>query len=250
MGHPGHELRVHGWLSAPRRRVFVLTDGSGRAGVSRVPSTTAVLQGAGAWPGVIYGRLTDAQAYAAMIDGRFDLFTGLADELAEALRSEELDYVAGDAPEGFNPTHDVCRLLINAAVELVRRRTGRRLLNYDFLLDGPPGECPEGLRPRALALHLDDRALARKMEAARAYRELAGEVEAALRGRSEEDFRAECLRPVDYGVTLDGLFDAPPYYETYGEKQVAAGRYDRVIRYREHFVPVAGALRRHVGRQG
>ena len=38
------------------------------------------------------------------------------------------------------------------------------------------------------------------------------------------------------------LFAAPPYYETYGEQQVAAGRYPQVIRLGEHVAPIAAAL--------
>jgi hypothetical protein len=29
--HPGHEVRIHGWLERERSLVFVLTDGAGRA---------------------------------------------------------------------------------------------------------------------------------------------------------------------------------------------------------------------------
>jgi hypothetical protein len=54
VAHPGHELRVFGWLHAARPRVFVLTDGSGRTGRSRLPSTTRILREAGAEPASIY----------------------------------------------------------------------------------------------------------------------------------------------------------------------------------------------------
>jgi hypothetical protein len=43
IAHPGHELRVHHWIERTRPLVFVLTDGSGHTGVSRLASTTAVL---------------------------------------------------------------------------------------------------------------------------------------------------------------------------------------------------------------
>jgi len=218
--------------------------------VARLASTTAVLKATGCRPGKIYGRLTDVQTYTAMLDARCDLFTNLAEELASALVDDRIDYVAGDAPEGFNPTHDVCRLVINAAVELVRRRGRRRLPGFDFLLEGPPAGCPEALRPRALMLRLDDEAFARKIRAARAYPELRDEVDSALREHREEAFRLECLRPVEYALDLQGLIGNPPFYESYGEKQVAAGRYDRVVRHRQHVVPIAAALRARLAVQG
>ena len=52
VAHPGHELRVHAWLEQARPTSFVLTQGDGAAGVSRLPSTTAVLTRAGAPVGV------------------------------------------------------------------------------------------------------------------------------------------------------------------------------------------------------
>src|SRR5256885_1892784 len=44
VAHPGHELRVHGFLCAFRPLLLVLTDGSGRGGASRLPSTSALLE--------------------------------------------------------------------------------------------------------------------------------------------------------------------------------------------------------------
>jgi len=250
VAHPGHELRVHGLLCASRPRLFVLTDGSGRSGASRLAFTTALLEAAGGVAGPIYGRLTDAQAYAAILEGEFHRWIALVEELAAALEEDRIDCVAGDAVEGFNPTHDLCRLLINAAVELVRRRTGAAPRNFDFPLDGPPGPCGESLLPRALTLRLDDDALARKMRAARAYTALTGEVDASLRDHREEAFRVECLRPVEYALDLDGLIDDPPFYEIHGERKVAAGHYDRVLRYRQHIVPIAAALRARIAAEG
>ena len=70
VAHPGHELRVHGWLEKARPQVFVLTDGSGPTGSSRLRSTTRVLDRAGATAGCIYGRLADRVFYQALLAGR------------------------------------------------------------------------------------------------------------------------------------------------------------------------------------
>src|SRR5258708_4480290 len=84
VGHPGHELLVHGWLEETRPLVFVLTDGSGRSGKSRLASTTRVVEQSGAKAGSIYGRLTDVAAYEAILNHQFDVFARLALELCEA----------------------------------------------------------------------------------------------------------------------------------------------------------------------
>ena len=69
VGHPGHELRVYGWLMSARPVVQVLTDGSGSGGHSRIDSTTTLLDGVAAVRGAIYGRMTDREIYRAILEG-------------------------------------------------------------------------------------------------------------------------------------------------------------------------------------
>jgi hypothetical protein len=59
-------------------------------------------------------------------------------------------------------------------------------------------------------------------------------------------FRIECLRPVKDRATVSDEKATPPFYEIYGETLVAAGRYNCVIRYRDHIRPLEDALREHV----
>jgi hypothetical protein len=88
--------------------------------------------------------------------------------------------------------------------------------------------------------------LAHKLKAAWGYRALRAEVQAALAAVGPDAFAVECLRPVPGrpGQTL--RFDGPPFSERHGERQVAAGYYDQVLRYRQHVLPVVEAVRRHV----
>jgi hypothetical protein len=55
---------------------------------------------------------------------------------------------------------------------------------------------------------------------------------------------------VDVRQGLEAMEQDPPYYERYGEQQVAAGHYDRVIRYRAHIQPLMQALWHDVGLNG
>lgn len=270
VAHPGHEVRVYGWLELTRPLVFILTDGSGRAGESRLPATTRLLAEIGSRRGPVYGRFTERAFYDSVLNQELPFFLRLAEELAAAFGREGIERVAGDAAEGYNSTHDVCRLLVNAAVEMANRSGSARIANYDFPVAGNPDACPEALRAEALRVHLDDDAFARKLAAARKYYpELLAEVQEAYGGgggplleylRAEADapvhppgggalevFRVECLRPVRGTGRYGELFSEPPFYERYGERQVAAGLFERVIRYREHLVPVAESLRRHAG---
>ena len=248
IAHPGHELRVHGWLETTVPAVWILTDGSGHTGRSRIDSTTRILEPTGAVPGPVYGYMSDADLYNAVLGFNHRPFIDLVDKLAAAILEEQVDCIAGDAEEGYNPGHDTCRLIINAAVKLVKRKSSQPISNYDFTLVGPPDQCPEDLRERSLWLKLDDEAFARKLSAARNYPELQAEVETALNGSNR--FRVECLRPVNsHSLAIRSSEDDPPYYEQYGEKQVKSGYYKHVLRYSEHMLPLARALDSYVERK-
>src|SRR5437899_12829830 len=108
-GHPGHELKVFGWMSRHAPRVYLLTDGSGRHGVSRTPSTAAVIAGLQAPRGEVFGALSDSGIYHAMLKKNLPLFIGLVDDLAASFVRHGIDLVAGDTAEGFNTTHDLFR---------------------------------------------------------------------------------------------------------------------------------------------
>ena len=293
VAHPSHELRVHGWLQMCRPWVLVLTDGSGRTGEPRLLSTTKVLDDAGAQPGSLYGKYRDTDVYDAFLRQDFSFFFGIAEDLAEELSRKKIEYVVGDADEGYSPTHDVCRLLTNAAVTLVRRRTGQQIRNFDFAVVGPPDECPAAIYNQAIWFHLDDDAFRQKLAAARGYNtKLALDVEAALRGElfkgvgrfsgpqlaGEVDkdlssqlvaalhaypeieknvrdalcgielnrFRTECLRPVIEPERNQHRSGEIQFYELYGEKMVAAGHYQEIIRYCQHFQPLEDAVWRYV----
>lgn len=296
VAHPSHELRIHGWLEKAQPYVCVLTDGGGRSGESRLDRTTEVLSKAAARPGAIYGRLTDSRVYSAILNGDAELFAELVEELARAFAEEEIEYVVGDAAEGYNVTHDICRVMIGAAVDLAEREYGHRVANFDFLVVGSPAECPEELSDRAMWLQLEDQAFDRKVRAVLNYTpKLAMDVEAALNGApfrgvrrfsepqlaGEVDvevsanvfeeldsrprlkaqyrdmiegvpldaFRVECLRPAGNSHASDWTSGDPPFYEVYGEKLVAAGRYQKVIRYEEHMRPLAQAILEKVERE-
>jgi hypothetical protein len=242
IAHPGHELRIHHWLERAKPRVFVLTDGSGHTDRSRLSQTAALLEAVGALPGPIFGRLTDRQLYQAILASDADTLAALSRELASALDEADIDYVVGDAVEGVNPGHDVCRLIINAAVMRLEGITGRRPGNFEFAVEGPPAACAPEERDHAIVVTLDEDAYRRKLAAARAYTEIAVDMARLTNNHDVNAFRVECLVPVRYGLDIGDRFKHPAIYEAYGEKQVAAGFYAQTIRFRDHLAPVAARL--------
>jgi hypothetical protein len=240
VAHPGHELLLHGWLHCELPRVYVLTDGSGRDGVSRLDATTRLLQRAAVPSGGLYGRHQDREIYQALLDGDCALFVGLARELAKDFAAEAIDRVVGDAAEGWNPIHDVFRLTVNVAATLASRDRDQPIEVFEFALFGAPG--PGAAPERALGFELGARDREAKREAALGYIELDREVRWILERHGESGYTSEWLRP---SAMAPGQYQPqgdPPVYERYGEFLARSGQLDQAIRYREHLLPIAAAL--------
>ncbi|MEA2206333.1 MAG: hypothetical protein QOE77_3109 [Blastocatellia bacterium] len=237
-------MRVHHWLSLARPSVFVLTDGSGRSGESRLHSTTRVLEPLRAMPGCIYGSLTDRDLYSALMDRDAHLFIRLAKQLAGAFVDQRIDYVVGDATEGYNPAHDVCRLIIDAATAIASCLQDRLIANFDVLLISEPGDHPAATLEGAVWLNLDSTAVSKKIEVALSYAEMSEEVNRILKTVGRNGLETECLRRAASDSPRPETWS--PYYEQYGERQVKAGHYQQSICYREHVVPIARALTEYV----
>ena len=238
-GHPGHELRVHYWLERTRPVVFVLTDGSGHGLAGRIGSTSRVLQAAGATPGSIYGRLADRDVYEALVRRDTSLWIAFAIELSDALLRERVAYLVADAAEGFNPTHDLCRYITDAAAARVTKLTGLVLPRYEFDLDAAAdADADEAI---AFRLALDQPALERKLSAGLGYPEMRDEVEQLLRRFGREAFAVEAFRPATSGqVRWTG--ERAAAYERYGRDRIARGFYQTLITYETHLAPVQDAL--------
>jgi len=247
VGHPGHELKVFGWMSEFKPRVYALTDGSGRHGTSRLPSTRRLLSSVAAETGDLFGIISDRDLYRALLTREIPWFLAEVDRLAESLIEARVDFVAADAIEGFNPTHDICRTLVDAAVVIAKRKSGRSIANYEFCLTEWEGQRAERHDGCCLHYGLDDAALSRKIEAAENYTELKGEVERAIALRGRQYFRIECLKRIA-APFQQRQCQGRPEYESWGERRVAEGTYSNVIRYEEHVLPIFRAIQNHANR--
>lgn len=242
VAHPGHEVRVHGWLESARPTVCVLTDGSGHTDVPRVASSADVVAHAGARRGPIFGALSDRALYEALRTGQVARFATLASELAALIVRRRIALVVGDAAEGFNPGHDVCRFVIDAAVALAAR-SGQAAANLEFVLDAAPGDRPAHLAAADMVrVTLDDAALVRKLAAARGYVELRDEVDTALARFGTEAFRHEWLRPPATARAVAAWDETSPFFERHGRARVAQGVYAEPLTWRTHLRPVYDGL--------
>jgi hypothetical protein len=181
--------------------------------------------------------------YQALLGNEFAVFTRLADELATEIVGSEVECLAGDAAEGYNPAHDVCRALVGAAAAMAGSSMRRDLVSFDFPLTGRPEDGGDGRR--GLRLRLDEPTFQEKIAAARRYVEMKADVEESLSVNGLESFRVECLYAADRPDDLRKS-QPMPFYEEHGRARVAQGHYSRLITYRDHVAPVEQALIRHV----
>jgi hypothetical protein len=229
VAHPGHELLLYGWLRRTRPVVHVLTDGSGHSSVSRVPATADLLREIGARPGSIFGRLSDREAYALIREQNVELVLSMANELAEELAERRTMTVVCDAAEGYNPVHDLCRLIAGAAIAAA----GTETKLYEYAVVGRPDTFET-------CVELDERTFAAKMDAAGRFAHAISDVSELQSRHGGDAFRTESFRLVTDWTALHS--SERPDYERYGEERVASHRYEHVIRRGEHMIPLRDAL--------
>ncbi len=230
VAHPGHELLLHGWICRTKPVVHVLTDGSGHSAAARLDATAELLRDAWARAGAIFGRLSDREAYAMILERNTALLFSIVAELAAAMEAQRPAMVVGDAAEGYNPVHDLCRLMAGAAIALAGADTAQ----YEYAVVARPDSFDE------VNIELDDAEYAAKMSRARRYAATLPDVDELLSRHGAAAYRHERLRRVvDWTDVGSG---PPPLYERFGEERVAAHRYARVIRRAEHLVPLRDAL--------
>jgi hypothetical protein len=249
LGHPSHEVRVFTWMLKTKPVVSVLTDGSANRGFRVCEHTASYLQERGIPLGSMFGAFPDRQFYAHILSQDFQFFRSVSRHLAEELCDESVGLVAGDSIEGFNPTHDICRLLIDAAVLIARLKRKQPLANYEFTLVGPVKPKDKACDGASILVTLTDEERGQKIEFAKVYPGVAEDVARQLAAHGAESFGEEFLYPSDESRLFRPLFHDKPPYELYGEMRVLSGFYSSVLRYSEHVRPIQEDLCRFVEAQ-
>jgi len=248
VGHPGHEIRCHGWLSRHRPTVVVMTSGGGASKPGRIASTLSVIERAGAIASPLFANFSDQEVYGFMLRQEAGELSAWAKELSDLIRLERPKVILTDMVEGYNSSHDLTAYLVASAVEMACIDQDARPCVLCQPLVGPPDQAWEGRLQPVVTLELTDEEFRRKMEDARTYAELVSEVAGALRQTPIDAFRKECLYlPAGEEALLESLPHETPFYETFGQQQVAKGKFTEVIQHRRHVLPLVQAIRRNLG---
>ena len=231
-GHPGHELRIHHWVTQAQPAAVVFTRGLDQYGDSSLHLTERVLTEAGAERGPVFGRFDDREVYQLLLERNFQPWRDIVLQLADYVCEQQFEMIVGDAREGFNPTHDLCHSVRNAVVAIAERRLKRPLENwqYPLYLQAASRQTNEG----DVILSLSSAALARKQQAAAPFAVVRPDIGAEF-ALPAHCHRSEVLCPADVRACADFV---APFYEEYGQRRVAEGKYSQCVTYREHLRPV------------
>ncbi|MFA5982977.1 MAG: hypothetical protein WC782_03085 [Methylococcaceae bacterium] len=245
VGHPGHELRIFGWVKKMRPLAVALTDGSGHTLQPRLVASKALLMQLGAIPSKLYGISSDQAIYQRILQQDADYFLSLSAAIAQLIIDYQADMVIGDAIEGYNPVHDLCRLVIDKAVSIANQSRKLTLNNYSFPLVGHPS--PDQLTKSQMVLTLTSAQLAQKIQLSQHYAKnsgdtLSSEVTHTIKQFGESAFATEVLSCLDSQLALANFIDSPPFYDKYGQQQVKAGHYQEAINFKDHLLPLSKQL--------
>ncbi|HYB98959.1 MAG TPA: hypothetical protein VEC57_07445 [Candidatus Limnocylindrales bacterium] len=244
LAHPGHELFVYEWMRRARPAVHILTDGRSRAGQSRIDECRAVVESCGASCGALFGRFSDGQVYSWLLAGEHGPLLEWCDDLTSEIIAARPEVLVGDACERQYLTHDICRLLIDAAVERAANALDSPIACYSFPMYGYCGDA-SALRPRReITIELDEATLTAKQRAAVSYTDtgLRTETDWFLEARGRDWFGLERLMESAAWNRAAAGETGPPAYEELGRRLVEQGVYERAVTFRGHVVPFAEAL--------
>lgn len=282
IAHPGHELRLHGFLEQTRPCVFIFTDGSHRTGQDMMFDSIRVIDRA-TKQGIKLNlaflnsdaskkifkisrhdlpegeqHLKDSQIYNEVLNQFTDISTYFIHMMAKNFMLYKIDYVIGDASEGTNVCHEVMRILTDVAIQLVKKISGKEIICYDFALDRP---FNENVNDQCIHIELDDAAMYRKINAILKYPlgihdlkpNISLDYNLLLELQKMKDGEA-AVKKLMKDTNIDFLKNeylrpysssevtSKPLYELEGEKAVQAGKYYDVITYEKHLKPLKQKL--------
>lgn len=186
IAHPGHELRLHGFLEKASPFVFIFTDGSDRSQKDLMIDSIRVVDKCmklGKKLSLAFLKsdaskkvfkisdhsaeegkqhLKDVDVYKEIVNQNPSLFQFfIVDTMVKNLIKYKIDYLICDASEGTNVCHEMMNIMSDLAIKLVKKQTGREIEKYDFAIDKP---FNEKLNDRCIRIDLDEAAVNRKLD--------------------------------------------------------------------------------------
>ena len=240
VGHPGHELLAYSFLKRYKPSVVFLTKGSGNDNKSRLNQSINLVNSLGLEVYFPFEPITDRQIYNLILSNSVDFFLNIKNELKNFILDNNIEAVFGDALEGFNPSHDLCRYLTNSVVMSLQSKV--LINNYDFLLDNVIKNITSEKREDDIVLKLNKEKFEEKVLACDNYPELKTEVDRFSAKYGRDLFSTEFFRKINNPKQIKNWDTKHPYYEEFGKKRVIEGVYNQIISFENHMKPLAQIL--------
>ncbi|MEA2562341.1 MAG: hypothetical protein QOH06_3845 [Acidobacteriota bacterium] len=241
-GHPNHELAIFGLVQRLRPRLLFLTDGGGE---ERVAESRRALASLGLLDNAHFLGWTEKRLYQALLGLDMAVFSELVDQVRSEIVACAAQQILCESVELYNPLHDVTLPIVQAAV---RGLPGVEIIEFPLIAQIPgPGEhyrvqrLPEAREGATLRLTAEELAL--KIAARNDYYGcLRRQLGAVLDELDGEHLAVEQFAPALDELPTPGLQHLLRY-EWRARLLQEHGEIDRVITYRDHFLPLAVALR-------
>lgn len=156
--------------------------------------------------------------------------------------AENVDTIVADSAEGYNPSHDLCRILANTLSSRLKEM-GRPVLNLEFPLEGPPISASGQDRVHT-QVNLSQQETREKIKLALNYAKctsstLYEEIKTMLQRYGENAFATEIIYAAQTTCYENGMLPrSPPHFEQVGSAKQKAGIYSDVIRA-EHLLRIS-----------
>ena len=231
LAHPGHELRLHGWISRFRPLAILLTTGS-RSGEdrSRRQASEHMLDNLECARADAFGAVLDRDFYDLVLSGDARPFRRWIDAVAAALTAHRIDRVIVDGWQLYSVSHDLAHIIGRLAAQQATQISGRpiEVLQYEVV---PAALGVGDLGPAVARFLLSEDELQAKRAAVEAYPGIEAELEELGRIERADALRVEALFSVAPMTELLRQPARKPNYELYGETRQSQGTYSEVIRW-------------------
>lgn len=243
VSHPGHELRLFGWLARARPLLCVLTAGARRGDSSaRVAASRELARATGCPQGVVFGATLDRDFYEHVLRGDVARFHHWTDALRDDFLAYGIACVVTDGWQFYNVAHDLTQVMARVAAAEASRERGAHIACLEYAVV-PPALAPQAaFGDEHCRVELAPELLDRKLASAKAYPDIAPEL-AELVAYDGQPPAIETLYEVRPFASLVPAPSLTPLYETFGRARVAAGLYRTVLRW-HHVEKIFSSLRR------
>lgn len=233
VAHPGHELRLYGWVLREKPICMVLTTGS-RSGTDkeRLQASADLITAAGGKRSELFGAVLDRDLYGAVLAGNAEPFQRWKETIVEVLIRNRPKRLVIDGWQLYSVTHDLAHIIGRLAVNQASRRLGYQIDVLEYEVVPPPLAGFVQVGSRVCCVNLSEHELTKKLSAIDTYPGIELELIELRQIMGDEH---ACTESLFLPPPFDQLIKPPheaPRYEAYGEGRRAQGIYNDVIRWR------------------